>query len=117
MMSRLLTLPLLAAVTIGAAPPKPDGEGLVLAERRLRACLEAHASPRHGALDAAIAAARTACRPQIENLRDVRILEATAGLEHAEAEIVERRVTRKLNNEIAFAVASHTGLPAPDAHD
>lgn len=117
LIARTAILTLFAVATTGAAPPNTGGEGEVLAERRLRACLEAHSSPRHPTLAAAIAAARTACRKQIEDLRDVRVLEATAGLEHAEGEIVERRVARKLNNEIAAAVANHTGLPVTDAHD
>lgn len=114
---RLIALPPLAAGAIAAAPPPTGDESQVLAERRLRACLETNASARHGDLAAAVTAARAACQPQIDDARDVRVLEATAGLDPAEAQVVERRVNRKLNDEIARAVANFTGLAPTNAHD
>lgn len=116
MMSRLLFLPLVAGLAVAAAPPETDGEGQVLAERRLRACLSANGAGGQTTFDGALQAARAACRPQINALRDVRVIHATAGLEPAAARVVERRVTIALNNEIAHAVADFSGMPVPHAH-
>lgn len=116
MTARTIILPFFALLAGAAAAPPLDGnEGQVLGERRLRACLAANSG--QGTLEAAVAAARAACASQIRNVRDQRVVDATAGLAPEAALVVERRVTRALNNEIAQAVANFTGLPLPHAHD
>lgn len=110
-------LPLLALAAISAAPPlEAASESQTLAERRLRACLTTHASGAGPSLEAAILATRAACKPQIDDLRDVRVIEATAGLDPDAARVVERRVTRDLNNEIAHAIADFAGFSTTHAH-
>ena len=109
--SRIILLPLIAACTVAGAPPiEPGSESQVLAERRLRACLWAHRS-RQADLTAATIAVRAACKPQIDDVRDVRVHHASAGLAPEQAQIIERRVTRRLGDEIAVAVANLNGLP------
>lgn len=116
MMLRTILLPLLALGSVAAAPPLgADRESATQAERRLRACLSASASDRHPTLEAAVLSARAACKPQIEDALDMRIIDATAGLEYGAARVIERRVTRALNYEIAVAIANFTGLPPTDA--
>jgi len=116
MTSRLLILPLLALGAIAAAPP-PEGaqESTTQAERRLRACLSSNASGAHRTIEAAILSTRAACKPQIDDALDARIIAATAGLEPDAAQVVQRRLTTKLNNEVAHAIANFSGLPAPHA--
>ena len=110
-------LPLLALAAISAAPPlEAASESQTQAERRLRACLTTHASGAGPSLEAAILATRAACKPQIDAVRDVRIIEATAGLAPDAARVVEQRVTRELNNEIAHAIANFSGLSESHAH-
>jgi hypothetical protein len=117
MTSRLLMLPLLASFAIAAAPPlEADAESATLAERRLRACLSTNATGGHTTLEAAVLSARVACKPQINDVRDVRIIAATAGLAPDAARVVERRLTRQLNDEVAHAIANFSGLPVPHAH-
>ena len=66
---------------VAAAPPlEADSESATQAERRLRACVSANASG-HGTIEAAILHTRAACKPQINDLRDVRIIAVTSGLE------------------------------------
>ncbi len=113
---RLLILPLTALLTVAAAPPLDADEGLVQAERRLRACLAASSGDGQGTLEAAVVSARSACLTQIRAVRDQRVIDATAGLAPEAAVVVERRVTRALNNEIAQAIANFSGLPVPHAH-
>ena len=118
MNSRTLIMPLLAACAIAAAPPvaAAGDESTTQAERRLRACLSTHASDGHGTIEAAVLSTRAACAPQINKVRDARILAATAGLDAEAALVVERRVTRELNNEVAHAIANFSGLPVSHAH-
>ncbi|MGX7951154.1 hypothetical protein ACWPM1_01200 [Tsuneonella sp. HG249] len=114
---RTLILPLIALGAVAAAPPlEADSESATQAERRLRACVSANASG-HGTIEAAILHTRAACKPQINDLRDVRIIAVTSGLEPDAARVAEQRVTRELNNEIAHAIANFSGLAAPHAHD
>ena len=116
MNARIAVLPLIALAAIAAAPPlEADGESTTLAERRLRACLSASVSDGQPTLETAIVSARAACKPQINDLLDLRIIHATAGLEYGAARVVERRVTAALNQEIAVAVAHFAGLPRPNA--
>ena len=112
-----IILPLLAASLIGAAPPRDAAESLTHSERRLRACLSTHASDGHRTIEAAVLATRAACKPQIDALRDERVIAATAGLEPAAAQAVTQRVTRELNAEIAQAIANFTGLPLSHAQN
>lgn len=115
---RLLALPFAALALIASGAPREVArEDAILAERRLEACLAASAGDGQATFAAALAAARAACRPQIERVRAARVRAATAGLAPEAARVVERRVTRKLNSEIAHAVARLTGLALPDAQD
>lgn len=115
MMGRTIILSLAAVLAVSSAPPvDPSGERTTHADRRLRACLSASAGDGHTALETAILAARAACKSQIDTVRDARILAATAGLESAAVPVVERRVTRQLDAEIARAVATFAGLPPPN---
>jgi hypothetical protein len=117
MTSRTLILGLAALFGVSAAPPPEGGrESTTQAERRLRACLVTH-SGGQATLEAALLAARSACKSQIESLLDIRIIHATAGLEYGAARVVERRVTGALNQEIALAVANFTRLPATNAQN
>ena len=118
MMYRTIALSLLAALAVSAAPPvaAAASEKSVQAERRLRACLSTHASHGAATIEAAVLATRAACKPQIDAARDVRIIEATAGLDPQAAQVVAQRVTRTHNNEIAQAIATFSGLPTSHAH-
>lgn len=118
MTARPVLLPLLALAAISAAPPVEAAadESTTQAERRLRACLSTHASGGSATVEAAVLATRAACKPQIDDLRDQRILAATVGIDPEEFEVVARRVTRELNNEIAFAIADFAGFSTTHAH-
>ena len=113
-----ILLPLAAAFMGSAAPPlEVSDESTIHADRRLRACLSTHASDGHATIEAAVAATRAACKRQIDDARDVRIIQTTAGLDPQAAQVVAQRVTRELNTEIAKALATCSGLPLPHAHD
>ena len=81
------------------------------AETRARACLSAGAggAPQTSLL-AAVRALSALCSPQITRLRDIRVREATVGLDRQDTETETRRVNRALNDEIVQAVANFTGL-------
>lgn len=118
MMLQQIVLPLIALGAVSAAPPQAaEGEGTTQAERRLRACLSASAGDERAAFEEALLSARAACKRQIDDVRDMRIIAATAGLEPEAARVIDQRVARQLNNEIAHAVAHFTGLPVSHAQD
>lgn len=81
------------------------------AEKRLRGCVltGSSAAPRTS-LSAALASVRAFCGPQIGDLAELRVRAATDGLEDEAAENARKRTIRKLNDEIAYAVANFTGL-------
>ena len=113
---------ILAALAI-TAPAEASPEELTHAQamKRMEACLSTGApgAPRTG-LRAAIVALRSLCAPQIHRVRDLRLAEIDAryGLPEAEitdAQQVERHAAheaaeRRLDDEVAFAIANFTGL-------
>ena len=111
------------ALVVGAAPlvAQDDISHEQLLERRLRACLVAGSAgaPRDSLL-AAVLALRSLCHTQINRVRDVRLreIEASFGLPQArltpgQQEALDRArdaETRRLNDEIAHAISTFTGL-------
>ncbi|WP_374407333.1 hypothetical protein [Pelagerythrobacter sp.] len=115
----LVILSTLALATpLSAAPEALTHEQ---AMKRMEGCLSTGApgAPRTG-LRAAIVALRSLCAPQIHRVRDLRLAEIDAryGLPEArltEAQEVERHAAheaaeRRLDDEVAFAIANYTGL-------
>ena len=83
------------------------------AQERLRGCLltGSSAAPRTD-LHAAILSVRAFCGPQIKRVRDHRVASATQGLQGDAAKAAKDRAIRALNDDIAKAIATFTGLTA-----
>lgn len=110
-MRRILTVSLLAAALLGSVAHASDTDQQDSAEKRLRGCIAAGASAAPKvSLAGAIQHVRAFCGPQIGDVAEIRVSEATEGLSGQEAEEAKARARRGLNNEIAYAVANFTGL-------
>ena len=110
-MKRVLTVSLLATALLGSVAHASDADRQESAEKRLRGCIAAGASTAPKAsLANAIQHVRAFCGPQIGDVAEIRVSEATEGLSGEEAEEARVRTIRELNNEIAFAIANFTGL-------
>jgi hypothetical protein len=94
------------AVLLLATPASASAEELnhEQAMKRMEACLSSGApsAPRES-LTAAAIQLRALCKPQIDRVRDLRL----AGVEDAAA---RDAIIRRLNDEVAFAIANYTGL-------
>jgi hypothetical protein len=118
--SILLGLALLAAAAAPLAA-QDDLSDEALLERRLRACLVSGSAgaPRDSLL-AAVVAVRSLCYTQINRVRDFRWreIEGSYGLPDARLTLAEQdaleqardAAERRLNDEIAQAIANFTGL-------
>ena len=110
------TLTFGAALAVSAAPlaaqDGPAGEAQL--ERRLRACLvSGSAGAPNDSLLSAVVAVRSLCHTQINRLRDFRLREIDARLGAARQDELDRArdaETRRLNDEVARAIANFTGL-------
>ena len=116
-------IPLVLAVLLAAtaAVPVAAQDDAATLERRLRACLVSGSAgaPRDSLLNAVVAV-RSLCHTQINRVRDLRLetIDGSFGLpgarlspaqqdERAQARDLE---TQRLNDEIARAIATFTGL-------
>ncbi len=105
-----LALILAVAGTL-AAPSAARPADYAQAEKRLRSCLVAGSvNAPHASLAQAVPAVRALCAREIKTMRELRVTAATAGLDPRAAEQAEARAVRKLNEEIALAIANFTGL-------
>jgi hypothetical protein len=112
-----------AALAVGSAPlaAQDDPAGEAQLERRLRACLvSGSAGAPKDSLLSAVVAVRSLCHTQIIRLRDFRLrdIDARFGLPEArlsaarqdELDRARDAETRRLNDEVARAIANFTGL-------
>ncbi|MFC0589858.1 hypothetical protein ACFFF7_10570 [Novosphingobium aquiterrae] len=105
----IVATPVLAAQPLPAATEQTPSADLV--ESRLRGCLLAGSSATDQPdLRTAVVQVRSFCGSQIARVRDRRIADATRGLSGAQAEAAANRTILALNDEIARAIASITGL-------
>ncbi len=116
-----LALAVLLAATAAVPLAAQDDTDAATLERRLRACLVSGSAgaPRDSLLSAVVAV-RSLCYTQINRLRDLRLetVDADFGLPEArlsparQDELARARdlETRRLNDEIARAIATFTGL-------
>jgi hypothetical protein len=116
----LLGLVLLGAIAAPLAAQDDPSDGAPL-ERRLRACLTSgSAGAPRDSLEAAVVAVRSLCYTQIRRVREFRLAAVDASYGLPEAQLTAERqdelerardlATRKLNDEIALAIAEFTGL-------
>ncbi len=102
---------LLACAALPSGALAQDAGGHDTAEKRLRGCLAAGAtSAPKTSLASAVQSVRAFCGPQIADMSELRVAEATQGLTGEASEEARKRAIRALNNEIALAVANFTGL-------
>ena len=101
----------LIAALCTAIPATAADDAAELAESRLRGCLLAgsSAAPQAG-LREAIISVRSFCAPQIRRVLDDRVKAATAGLSGDGRKAARDQATLALNDEIARAIATFTGL-------
>ncbi|MEQ1541671.1 MAG: hypothetical protein ABL926_05390 [Novosphingobium sp.] len=105
----LILAGLLAASPLPVATEETPSANFL--ESRLRGCLIAGSTATDQSdLRAAVLQVRSLCGVQIARVRDRRVADATRGLKGDAADAAEIRAVRTLNDEIAFAIASMTGL-------
>jgi hypothetical protein len=118
---RAVPLALAVSLAATAAVPLAAQDDAAALERRLRACLVSGSAgaPRDSLLSAVVAV-RSLCHTQINRMRDLRLetVDAAFGLPEArlsparQDELARARdlEMRRLNDEIARAIATFTGL-------
>ena len=106
------TIPIFCAALLLSAPLAAEEPlGPDLAESRLRGCLLAGSGAvTQQDLQGAVVQVRAFCGAQINRVRELRVAAATQGLKGDEVREAADRATRALNQEIALAVSSFTGL-------